>query len=76
MNDDLEIFFDNSSGANYLESIIKSRLHLEQLPGMTNLKDKLDYLITLEIDLAIVGAEKATGEVKKSAAKVSPIKGV
>lgn len=76
MNDDLDIFFDSSSGANYLESIIKSRLHLEQLSGMTDLKDKLDKLIELELDLAIAGAEKATSEAKKATAKVTPLKGV
>lgn len=75
-DDDIDIFFDSSSSTNYIESIIKSRLLLEQLSGMTDLKDKLDKLIELEIDLAITGAEKATIEAKKSTAKVTPLKGV
>lgn len=76
MDDELDIFFESAGAVNYLESIIRSQILLEQLPNADALKSKLDYLIALEIDLAIVGAEKATGEVKKSVAKVSPIKGV
>jgi hypothetical protein len=57
-------FFTTSS--NYLESLIKSRMHLKDAPTLLK---KLDETIDVELDLALIGARKARGEVLKEQAK-------
>lgn len=59
--------------SNYLESLIRSRQHLTDVP---HLLAKLDATIEVEIDLARLGADKAMSEVIKDRAKVTPLKGV
>ena len=46
----------------FLECLIKSRVHLK---NCSKLSDKLDELIHAELDLAIMGAEKAKSEILK-----------
>lgn len=70
MNDDLEIFFDNVNG--YLGSLIKSRQFLIDIPVALS---KIDELIELELDLAIIGSKKAMSIAKKETGKLLPIKG-
>ncbi len=70
MNEEIEMFFENSAGPSYLESIIKTRRLLVDV----DLISKIDELIGLEIDLAIIGAKKALSEVKKESGKVVSIK--
>jgi len=75
-NDDIEIFFDKSDGSSYIESLIRSRVHLSHITEEIDLIDKLNHLISLELDLSIIGAEKAMSEAKKATATVTPLKGV
>lgn len=69
MEDDLEMYFDSTGS--FLESIIKSRKHLDG-----KLLNKLDELIDAELDLAIMGAAKAKSEILKKDTdnKIRPIK--
>ncbi len=59
MNEDIEVFMDESGC--FLEALMKSRRHVEN----TVLSTQLDKLIGLEIELAIMGAEKAKSEILK-----------
>ncbi len=71
-NDDIEVYLDQTSdGSSYLESLVRSRMHLAKLPGMQGcaMIKKLEQVIDLELDLAIMGAEKAKSEIIKKAAK-------
>lgn len=70
--DEIEVFFDKSEGACYLESLVRSRQHLKGSPLLA----KLDGVIELEIELAGMGAQKAKSEILKSASKdnLRPIK--
>ena len=72
MNEDVEVFFDKSDGSSYLESLCKSREYLKDSPLLA----KLDEAIALELELAIMGAEKAKSEILKAAPKdnIRPIK--
>lgn len=74
MDDEIDVFFTDSGSTCYLESLIRSRVLLSKITEEIDLIDKLNYLISLELDLAVVGAEKAMSEVKK--ATVTPLKGV
>lgn len=77
VSDEMDIFFESDSGSSFLESIIKSRYMLYKTNNIDgDLISKIDTLIHLELDLAIAGAEKATSELKKTTAKVTPLKGV
>jgi hypothetical protein len=77
MNDEMDIFFESDNGACYLESLIKSRVLINKVYSPNcSMCTKLEKLIDLELDLAIAGAEKATSELKKTTAKVTPLKGV
>ena len=69
MDDDIDFIVDNG---NYLESLIRSRRHLSDSPMLA----KLDEVIEIEIDLALMGAEKARSAVLKDMATVTPLKGV
>ena len=76
MNDDIDVFLDNGSiGTTYLESLISTRINLESCP---HLLAKLDKVIEAELDLALMGAEKAKSEILKAASKnkdnLKPIK--
>ena len=68
MEDDVMDFMVGNS--NYLESLCKSRKHLIDSPLLA----KLDEVIELEIQLALMGAEKAQNEILKETAKVTPLK--
>ncbi len=57
-------FFTSSS--NYLESLIKARSHLKDSPSLLK---KLDEIVDVELDVALLGAKKARGEVLKEHAK-------
>ena len=70
MSDEFTDFMVDNS--NYLESLIRSRKHVETSPLLA----KLDEVIELEIDLALLGAQKALSEILKETAKVTPLKGV
>lgn len=66
MNDDdeIEIYLNNTSeGTSYLESLIKSRRLLMDAPDLLR---KLEEVIDLELDLAIMGSNKAKKECLKS----------
>lgn len=69
MSDD--IFFESASGAAYLESLAKTKTLLKDCP---NLQNSLNELLSIEIELALIGAKKALGEVKKDTGKLVPIK--
>ncbi len=72
MENDEMMFFQGDSGG-YLEGLIRS---LPLLKEEAVLLDKLKLVIGLELDLAIMGAEKAKSEILKANAtsKVRPIK--
>ena len=79
--DDIEVYMDNvSDGSSYVESLVKARIQLEKLPhseSQRKMMGKLEEVILLELDLAVMGAEKAKSEILKAAAKdnvVRPIK--
>ncbi len=71
MNDDTDVFFENSTAC-YLESLIRCRQHVKD---SVHLSSKLDEVINLELDLAVMGAEKAKSEIlKRTKDTVRPIK--
>ncbi len=78
MNEEsIEMYVDDSGS--YLESLVKSRIYLKDLSPSkgSHLVAKMEELLLLEIDLAILGAEKAKSEILKkqsSEDKVRPIK--
>lgn len=67
MNDDID--FALMDTPNYLESLLRGRKHVSDSPLLA----KLDEVIELEIELALMSAEKARGEHLKEAAKVTPL---
>lgn len=69
MNEEIDIYFDKDNGACYLESLIRSRLPLIKSGCDVKLVNKLDAVLDLELDLAILGAEKAKAEILKDGAK-------
>lgn len=72
MNEDITEFLADTSGTSYIESLVKTRQHLP-----VNLLVKLDKVIEAELDLALLGAEKAKNEIlKKSKDNIKPLKGV
>lgn len=74
VNDEMEVYFENDKGS-YLESVIHSRYILYKTNNIDwGLIDKIDELVHLELDLAIIGARKAMSEVNK--ATVTPLKSV
>lgn len=69
MNDEVELLFENGIG--YLESLVKCRPILKDTPMLK----QLDEVITLELELALMGAEKARSELlKASKNNIKPIK--
>ena len=64
MDEDTEVFFEGSGC--FLESLMKSRKYLAD---SAKLLRKLDEVISLELDLAVMGAEKAKSEILKSQSK-------
>ena len=78
MNEDIEVYLDQTSeGSSYLESLIKSRQFLIQSggDGSNALLNKLDLVINAELDLALMGAEKAKSEIVKATKdNIRPIK--
>lgn len=73
MNDEMEIFFDKSDGTSFIESLAKSR---QWLKDNNELSSKLDNALNLELDLAILEAEKAKSNLLKNSKdnKLVPIK--
>lgn len=72
MNEETIDAFLEQTGC-FLESLIKSRKHLTG-----KLLSKLDGVIDAELDLALMGAEKAKSEIlkaNKEGNKLVPIKG-
>lgn len=72
MNDDeIEVYMDNSQSSSYLESLARTR----RLLADTGLIERLDEVISLEIELALMGAQKAKSEIlKQTKDTVRPIK--
>lgn len=92
MDNDIEMYFEGGAGGsvNYLESLIRSQEYiLSRLRGPVDTRteglkkndndelSKLHEVIMAELDLALLGAEKAKSEILKDNAKnnVKPIKG-
>ncbi len=79
--DDVEVYLDSSSPNSYIESLIKSRQALisshKYQEATKNILIKLDEVIQAELEVALLGAEKAKSEVLKAASKgsISPLKG-
>ena len=73
MNEDIEVYLDGGNSPCYLESLIKCRQMLKDSPLLA----RLDEAISLELDLAVLGAEKAKSELLKTTAKdnIRPLKG-
>jgi hypothetical protein len=70
--DEENVFF--ASGTNYMESLINSRSELYSTKEVNvKLVKQLDEVISLELELARIGAEKALSEVRT--AKLTPLKG-
>lgn len=71
MNEDVEVYMEDTGA--YVVSLIGTRINLETEP---KLLAKLDKVIEAELDLALMGAEKAKSEILKAAAKdnLRPIK--
>lgn len=66
MNDDIEVYLDGATtGASYLESLAKSRQYLSDSPLLA----KLDAVIEAELELALLGTERARSEVLKTLSK-------
>lgn len=71
MSDDIEMYLANDSSG-YLESLIKSRQYLKD---DVFLLERLNKVIEVELDLAMLGANKAKSEIlKKDKPNVRPIK--
>lgn len=74
MDNDIEVYFEGGAGGcvNYLESLIRSkhRLTIEKPVFLTGQENaillKLDEVILAELDLALLGAEKAKSEILKA----------
>lgn len=78
MTDDIEMYFEGVGTAPcYIESLIRSRLHLNQLFTFESpMVIKLEEVILAELELALLSAEKAKSEILKDRAKnISPLKG-
>jgi hypothetical protein len=67
MDEELDCYFTNSS--NYLESLINSYVAVSKLQTGMALTKKLQEVIEIEIELALIGAKKARGEILKEEAK-------
>ena len=72
MNEDIDIYFDKSDSTSFIESLGKTRQYLKD----SVLLKKLDLVLEAELDLALLGAEKAKSEILKldKENKVRPIK--
>lgn len=62
MNEDIEMYFDQSDSTCYIESLAKTRQYLKD----SDLLIKLDLVISAELDLALLATEKAKSEVLKA----------
>lgn len=77
MSDEIEMYLESDSSSSYIESLIKA---LEKLTKIYKfdapMVNKLLRLIDAELDLALMGAEKAKSEILKAdkTATVRPIK--
>lgn len=71
MDDEISMYVNQDTGS-YVESLIRSRSHLSNAPSLLH---KLDQVISAELDLALLAAEKAKSEIlKQSNNTVRPIK--
>lgn len=70
-DDSIELYMDSvSDGSSYIESLIKSRIMLDTLKNINpDMKAKLEVVIMAELDLALMGAEKAKSEILKKIVK-------
>lgn len=62
-NEEIDVYLSSDSQGCYLESLVKCRRLLLDAPDMLS---KLEQVIDLELDLAIMGSEKAKSEVLKN----------
>jgi hypothetical protein len=62
MNEEIDMFLNTASGISYIESLSRALLNLNG----NHLASKLEEVIGLEIELALIGAQKAKSEVVKS----------
>lgn len=71
-NDDIEIYFQKDESGCFIESLSRSRQYLKNTPLLA----ELDEVIKLEIELAVMGAQKAKSEIIKKTSKdnLRPIK--
>lgn len=60
--DEEMLMFVNNDSMSYLESLMRGRVHLKDTP----LLSKLDVVIEAELELALMGAEKAKSEILKA----------
>lgn len=68
--DDIEIFFDKGDGGCFLESLARTKIYLSKIYRCDcTIMTKIDSVLELELDLAIMGAEKAKSEIVKASAK-------
>lgn len=78
MNDDIELYMDGDSNVCYLESLVKAMTHMSHLHKFDSpIMVKFEQVINAELDLALLGAEKAKSDILKANAKdnVKPLKG-
>lgn len=72
MNEDIEVFLDSPQSGSYIESLARTRQYLKDTVVLAS---KLDEAILMELELAILGAEKAKSEIlKASKDNVRPLK--
>ena len=75
-NDDIDVYMDMAAGTSYIESLAKANIYLSKLYNCQSpIMNKIGQLLIAEIELAILGAEKAKSEILKSSEnKIRPIK--
>lgn len=74
MSDEIDVYMDTASaGQSYVESLIACRVNLDEAPVLLK---KLDEVIMAELELALLGTEKAKSEIlKKGKNNIKPITG-
>jgi hypothetical protein len=70
--DEIDVYLEPQGSSSYVESLIKSRQWLKDMPLLL---EQLDKVISLELELAVLGAEKAKSEILKATKdNIKPIK--
>lgn len=72
-SEDIDVYLEQADGITYIESLVRCRVLLAKIPEELDLIDKFNKVISLELDLAISGANKALAEARKTD-NVRPIK--